>query len=94
MPHFKDVSRRYAREGFVALAVDLASRLGGSSNAGSRVGQIDPDSLVADLQAGVAYLKEQSYVRRDALGVTGFCFGGGYAFDLATASPDIKAAVP
>ena len=94
LPHFKDVSRRYAKEGFVALAVDLASRLGGSETAGSRVGQIAPDDLLADLQAGLDYLKQQDFVRNDALGVTGFCFGGGYTFDLATVSPDIKAAVP
>jgi carboxymethylenebutenolidase len=49
---------------------------------------------VADLQAGLDYLKQQDYVRADALGVTGFCFGGGYTFDLAAASSDIKAAVP
>lgn len=94
LPHFKDVARRYAREGFVALAIDLASRLGGSETAGESVGQIPPDDLVADLQAGLDYLTQQEFVTPDALGVTGFCFGGGYAFDLAAASPDIKAAVP
>ncbi len=94
LPHFRDVSRRYAREGFVALAVDLASRLGGSEAAGDRLGQIPPNDLVADLQAGLDYLKQQDFVRADALGVTGFCFGGGYTFDLAASSPDVKAAVP
>jgi carboxymethylenebutenolidase len=94
LPHFEDVARRYAGEGFVALAVDLASRLGGSETAGESVGQIPPEDLVADLQAGLDYLKRQDFVRADALGVTGFCFGGGYTFDLAAASPDIKAAVP
>ncbi|HEU0075693.1 MAG TPA: dienelactone hydrolase family protein [Dehalococcoidia bacterium] len=94
LPHFKDVSRRYAHEGFVALAVDLASRLGGSETAGESVGQVPPEDAVADLQAGLDYLKQQDFVRADALGVTGFCFGGGYTFDLAAASSDIKAAVP
>ena len=31
---------------------------------------------------------------KQSLGVTGFCLGGGYTFELATASPDLKAAVP
>jgi carboxymethylenebutenolidase len=94
LPHFEDVAKRYAAEGFVALAIDLASRLGGSDTAGESVGQVDPDDAVSDLQAGLDYLKQQEFVNADALGVTGFCFGGGYAFDLAAASSDIKAAVP
>jgi carboxymethylenebutenolidase len=94
LPHFKDVARRYASEGFVALAVDLASRLGGSDTAAESLGQIPPEDLVADLQAGLDHLKQQDFVRANALGVTGFCFGGGYTFDLAAASPDVKAAVP
>lgn len=94
LPHFEDVCRRYAAEGFVALAPDLASRLGGTASAGQQVGQIPPEDLLADLQAGLDYLKAQEYVDTEALGVTGFCFGGGYTFDLAAASPDIKAAVP
>jgi carboxymethylenebutenolidase len=94
LPHFEDVSRRYASEGFVALTIDLASRLGGTETAADSLGQIPPEDLVADLQAGLDYLKQQDYVRADALGVTGFCFGGGYTFDLAAASSDIKAAVP
>lgn len=94
LPHFKDVSRRYAKNGFVALAVDLASRLGGSATAGQQVGQVRPEDAVADLQSGLDYLKAQSFVKASALGVTGFCFGGGYTFDLATASRDIKAAAP
>ena len=93
-PHVQDVSRRYAKQGFVALAVDLASRLGGTATAGQQVGQVPPADAVADLQAGLDYLKGQSYVKATTLGVTGFCFGGGYTFDLAAASPDIKAAVP
>jgi carboxymethylenebutenolidase len=94
LPHFEDVSRRYAKNGFVALAVDLASRLGGSATAGQQVGQVKAEDAVADLQAGLDYLKAQSFVKASALGVTGFCFGGGYTFDLTAASRDIKAAAP
>ncbi|MBX7112187.1 MAG: dienelactone hydrolase family protein [Dehalococcoidia bacterium] len=96
--HFKDVSRRYAKEGFVALAIDLVSRDGGSKadtnqNTGF-LGRSAPADLTADLVAGVQYLKTQPFVRPAALGVTGFCFGGGYTWETAIASLDVKAAVP
>jgi carboxymethylenebutenolidase len=96
-----DVARRFAKEGFAALAVDLVSREGGTARfqgdtaqipaALSRTPQAD---LVADLTAGIAYLKTVEGIRREGFGVTGFCFGGGMAFALASASPEIRAAVP
>jgi len=96
--HFKDVARRYAKEGFAALAIDLVSRAGGTGadiavNTGA-LGRANPDDLVADLLAGLKYLKEQPATRGKPLGVTGFCFGGGYTFEVAAASTDVKAAVP
>jgi carboxymethylenebutenolidase len=94
LPHFEDVARRYAAEWFVAFAIDMASRLGGSDVAASQLGQIAPEDLVADMQAAIDYLKAQAFVNPDAIGATGFCFGGGYTFDIAAASPDVKAAVP
>jgi carboxymethylenebutenolidase len=94
LPHFEDVARRYAKEGFVGLAMDMASRLGGTATAGEQVTQIDPTDLVADMEAALDYLQSLEFVEDTALGVTGFCFGGGFVFDLAAASPDIQAAVP
>ncbi len=96
--HIKDVARRYAKEGFAAFAIDLVSRNGGTKadaneNTGF-LGRANPDDLVADLVATVGYMKVQPFVKPSALGVTGFCFGGGYTFEAAVASPDIKAAVP
>jgi carboxymethylenebutenolidase len=98
LDHFKDVARRYAKEGFAALAVDLVSRRGGTgtdaaANTGA-LGNANPDDLVADLLAGLAYLKSQPYTQGKSLGVSGFCFGGGYTWEVAAASPDVKAAVP
>jgi carboxymethylenebutenolidase len=96
--HIRDVARRYAKEGFVGLAVDLISRRGGTpSDASQATGLLtglQPDDLAADLVASVEYLKQQPFVQANALGVTGFCFGGGYTFELAVASKDIKAAAP
>ncbi|HWC31460.1 MAG TPA: dienelactone hydrolase family protein, partial [Dehalococcoidia bacterium] len=96
--HTRDVVRRYAKEGFVALAVDMASRGGGSTadtqqNLGL-LNQVSAEDHVKDLQAGLDYLKTQSFVKAGSLGVTGFCYGGGFTFDLTAASPDIKAGVP
>jgi carboxymethylenebutenolidase len=96
--HIKDVARRYGKEGFVALAVDMASRGGGSTadtqqNLGL-LNQVSAADHVMDLQAGIDYLKQQAFARAGAFGVTGFCYGGGFTFDLAAASADIKVAVP
>ncbi len=96
-----DIARRYAREGYATLAVDLVSRAGGTAQHASDPAQIpallsrtSAADLVADLQSAVTYLKTIDGVRKDQLGVTGFCFGGSQTFALATASPEILAAVP
>ena len=96
--HTKDVARRYAKEGFAALAIDLISRSGGTgADNNANIGALgalaaNPDDLAADLKAGVAYLKSQSFVK--AIGVTGFCFGGGQVWEVSVISPDLKASVP
>jgi carboxymethylenebutenolidase len=98
--HFKDVARRYAKEGFVALAIDLLSRYGGTSQDANQnmalIGNVSraPQDAVADLQAGLGYLKQQSFVRTTSLGVTGFCFGGNFTWEMAMSTPELKAAVP
>jgi carboxymethylenebutenolidase len=98
--HTKDIARRYAKEGFAALAVDLISRMGGTgtdANANTaNLGALarNAGDLTADIQAGVNYLKTQPFVKQGALGITGFCFGGGMTWEAAVATPDLKAAVP
>jgi carboxymethylenebutenolidase len=96
-----DIARRYAKEGLAALAVDLVSREGGTDkfrNDAAQIpailGRISQSDLVAELAAGVAYLKTVDGVRHEGFGVSGFCFGGGMAFALAIASSDIRAVVP
>ena len=93
----KDVVRRYAKEGFVALGVDLVSRRGGTTNDITVIMsalRASPEDLTADLKAGVDYLKKQPFVKASSLGAVGYCFGGAMTWELAIASPDIKAAVP
>lgn len=95
----KDVARRYAKAGFVALAIDLVSRAGGTNlqdvalNTGF-LGRSNPDDLVADCLAGIAHLKGLPTTQGRKLGVVGFCFGGGYTFEVAATSKDVAAAIP
>ncbi len=95
--HIKDVATRLAREGYVALAPDLYSRLGNKvtadpDEAGKLMMSLAKKDGVADLLAVVAHLKRATGVKGDRIGVTGFCMGGSYTTLLACQSPDIKAA--
>jgi carboxymethylenebutenolidase len=97
--HIKDVARRLAKRGYVALAPDLVSRGGGSvTNSFDRIPgiltQAKPEDLVKDLNSGVTYLEGQAFVKKDKFGVVGFCFGGTYTLRLAGANPKMAAAVP
>lgn len=99
--HIKDVTRRYAKSGFVALAVDLISRQGGTDKIADPaqipniLGQgADREQLVQDMLSAVAFLKAQAKFAGPKAGVVGFCFGGGMTWLLATRSADIVAANP
>ena len=97
--HIKDVARRYAAEGYVAIAPDLYSRLGNAlttdpGEAGKLMNTLQQEDGLKDLNATVAYLKSVPEVDASRLGVTGFCMGGSYALMLPCVSRDIKAAVP
>lgn len=96
--HTKDIARRYAAEGFVGLAVDLVSRAGGSKpDAAANTGILGSAAIadfVADMKAYVDYTAGLEFVKQGGVGVTGFCFGGGYCFDTAVESSKVKAAVP
>ena len=94
--HIRDVTRRVAKAGYVALAVDLASRAGGTAKAGNVSGALTQGPVtdrVADLDGGLAYLAQQPDFN-GKLGVVGFCFGGGMTLSYAAAQPKVLAAVP
>jgi len=98
-PHIQDVTRRFARAGYVGLAVDLLSRQGGSAAVGEAnvpgaLGNIPPDQFVEDFKGGWRYLQEQPFVDAARVGMTGFCFGGGVTWRVATQLPELLAAVP
>lgn len=97
--HIQDVTRRFAKAGYVSLAVDLVSRQGGSAAVGESgvpgaLGNIDPDQFVADFLAGWRYLQGQPFAQADRVGMTGFCFGGGVTWLMAAHMPELRAAVP
>jgi carboxymethylenebutenolidase len=98
--HFRDLARRYAKEGFVALAFDQLSRAGGTPATpdmqaiSAAYRSITAPQMLEDMKTAVAYLKSHNFVRANALGVSGFCMGGDQAFEIALNSPDIKAGVP
>jgi carboxymethylenebutenolidase len=100
VPYVQDVARRLAAAGFVALAPDLLSRAGGTGSFGdpaeatAALGKIAPEDMVADLRAAVSYLEASDAVANGALGVLGFCFGGGMAWRLITKDQRLRAAVP
>ena len=100
LPHFPDVARRLAVEGYAALAVDMLSREGGTGTFASTdaardaLRKIERDQIVGDADAGVAYLQAQDFVRREWVGVMGFCFGGSITWLLAVRNPEVKAAMP
>lgn len=96
-PHIEDVARRAAVEGFVALAPDMLSPFGGApadEDAGRQLfTKVVPATALADLVAGVSYLKSRADVL-GKIGCVGFCWGGGMANNLAVNVPELAAAVP
>jgi carboxymethylenebutenolidase len=96
-PYTEDVARRLAVAGYLALAPDFLSQVGGtpaSEDAAREAhGKIDRAAAIRDAVAAVGYLKS----RPDAtgkLGCIGFCWGGGIANEVAVNAPDLAAAVP
>src|SRR5262245_10261042 len=95
-PHIRDVARRIALEGFVALAPDFLSPLGGTpadeDQAREMFTKLDPAKTVGNGVATVAFLKGHDS-STGKVGVMGFCWGGGLVNQLAVNAPDLSAAV-
>jgi carboxymethylenebutenolidase len=95
-PHIRDVARRIALEGFVALAPDFLSPLGGTpadeDKAREMFGQLDAAKTVGNGVATVAFLKTHES-SNGKVGAVGFCWGGGLVNQLAVNAPDLSAAV-
>ncbi len=95
--HIADVNRRVAVEGFLAIAPDGLSPLGGTpddeNKAVTLIGQLNPESTTRNFVAAVQYLKTHP-LSTGKVGVVGFCWGGAMANQVAVHSPDVKAVVP
>ena len=96
-PHIEDVARRFAVEGFMAIAPDALSSLGGTpedpQKAFAMIRQLDNDKTVKDFIAAAKYLKNHPRSNGNT-GVVGFCWGGSMTNQVAVNWPDLKAAVP
>lgn len=88
----KENANRLAAQGYAALAVDLYGErtTDDAQEAHELMRALDQNEVIKNLQGGVAYLQSQPFVAKGAkIGVVGWCMGGGYARELAQASPAI-----
>ena len=96
-PHIKDVTRRMALEGFLAIAPDALSPFGGTPVVPEEVGplfaKIDSEATKKNFVAAVQYLKTNP-MSTGKVGCTGFCWGGSMTNQVAVNAPDLVAAVP
>ncbi|CCQ73766.1 dienelactone hydrolase family protein [Magnetospira sp. QH-2] len=97
-PHIEDVARRAATEGFLALAPDGLSPIGGypGNDDDGKVMQktLDKGKLFTDILNGAKFLKKHP-LSNGKLGATGFCYGGGVVNSLAVEmGADLNAGVP
>lgn len=97
--YIRDSARRFAKEGYHAVAPELFARQGG-------VGQLTNiqdvlkivlakprEETLGDTAAAVDWAKKRPGARADRVGVTGWCWGGSTVYQVAAANPDIRAAV-
>ena len=96
-PYIEDVARRSALAGFVSLAPDALSPLGGypgnDDEGRTMQSKRNPKEMEEDFIAAYEYLKNHKDCN-GKVGVVGFCYGGGIANMLAVRVPDLAAAVP
>ena len=97
VPHIQDVTRRMAKEGFLSLAPDALSPVGGTpddvSNVGELFKKLNSEETVKNFVAAVKYLKTHP-LSTGKVGCTGFCWGGAMTNQVAVNAPDLDAAVP
>jgi len=95
--HIEDVARRMALEGFVVIAPDALSAVGGtaanSSDIMGKMRQLDNAATIKNFTAAVRYLQTHPQTT-GSVGCTGFCWGGAMTNQVAVNAPELKAAVP
>ncbi|MGH8346176.1 MAG: YghX family hydrolase [Pseudomonas sp.] len=95
-PYIEDVARRLAKSGFIALAPDGLSSIGGypgNDDKGRELqAKVDPEKLMNDFFAAVEWMMKHPDAS-GKVGITGFCYGGGVTNAAAVAYPELGAAV-
>lgn len=93
--HIKDIARRLADEGFVALAPDLyhGAVTSEPDEARKLVMELDMAEAVREIQRAIDFLQGQEYVTGPEVGIVGFCMGGGLVLQTALAEDDLGAGV-
>lgn len=83
--HIKDVTRRVAAEGFVAVAPDLyrGQVANEPDDARKLAMELDRPHAIKDIQGAVDYLVQQPFVEPKLAGVMGFCMGGGLSLTMS-----------
>ena len=92
----REIARQFAAAGFVALAPDFTSRLGGRrtpEQMAEAVGQLSPNVSVADARAAFDYLHKDPAVDAAKISAVGYGWGGWRTFMLALSAPDLYRAV-
>ena len=96
-PYIQDVARRVAKAGYIALAPDGLSSVGGYPGDDEKGRElqatVDPTKLMNDFFAAVEFLLADAAVN-GKVGIIGFCYGGGVANAAAVAYPELSGAVP
>ncbi len=97
--HIKDVCRRLAKLGYLAIALELYARQGDVSNISDMqqifaiVSKVPDAQVMSDIDAAVAWAKESGKGDVPKLGITGFCWGGRIVWLYAAHNPQLKAGV-
>jgi len=96
-PYIEDVGRRAALAGFISIAPDALTPLGGYPGDDDKGREMqskrDRNEMLEDFIAAYEYLKKHPDCN-GKIGVVGFCFGGGIANMMAVRIPELSAAVP
>lgn len=94
--HIEDITRRFADEGYVALAPDLYKGAIATEpdEAMKLVMELDMEEAVREIQRAMAFLREQEYVSNPQIAAIGYCMGGGLALQTALAEEQMATAVP
>jgi len=97
--NIKDIARRFANEGYFAIAPDLYSRQGNKvatdpNTAAQLMGGLKTEDGIEDLKSTINWIRGQKDAKASKIGITGYCMGGTYATLLPCESKEISAAAP